>query len=1089
MHPLVVQWSSLEVTTLLRRRAATAGPEARIGFSDRAGGGMREQRQERFLAGALRLGGRLRAAGIRPGDPLLVATATPEHALRLFVAGLAAGATPMLLPVRPAFDDEARTAALLGHAFAAAGPRSVFVAPQRADGRPLPAPPGARVCTLDLDAVDHADDGDPGHIPSPGDICHLQLTSGSTSAPRAVAVTHANVLANCNGLAKRIELDHEDVIVTWLPLYHDMGLVGQALLSLVTGLDLHVLSPFDFLADPARWLRVVAEKRGTMSATPTFGLDHVVRRVADDKVAGLDLSCWRRVYVGAEPVGRTSLARFWHKLEPTGFDPRALTPTYGLAEATLAVTMPHLGHDRRWIELEGSALALPGTAVDGALRTGLTEPAAGLTAMSVGPALEGVEVWLRGEDGNRIDADGICGEIMVRAASVAAGYLGPDGTPEPFPGGVLATGDVGFLRDHDLYVVERLKNIIIRNGENHSAQLLEEILAEVTAIPVDRVAVIDSDLRPGEGRVTAVVELERRAVPVELEAQVWSALDRFPLALEELVVVRPGALPRTTSGKKRHAEIRAMLAEARLKIVDRFALGAAAAVDDLGSEAGEPVVDLDVVDAVHRTEKVLARIAVQRGIDVALVPEHRLVQDLHFDSLALFEAAMTIEAECGVEIAEDDLAALRSVGDVTGLVIRRIEERRRPGGAGADRRGLTQTVLDIQTSMPQVFREVKAQEGRRVLIDGRWVVDFASCNYLGLDLHPEVIAAVPEMIAEFGVHPSWTRAVASPAPYGLLEQLLADTVGTADTVVFPTVTLTHLGLLPPMAGPSGTIFLDQAAHHSIQEACDLARARGTTVRSFPHGDLDALGRLLAADRGRRRVIAVDGVYSMSGTTVDLAGLQDLARRHDAVVYVDDAHGFGVLGERPGPSLPYGCNGNGVVRHLGLDYERTVYVAGLSKAYSSMAAFVSVNSVEERRMAETASTMIFGGPVPVASLASAIAGLRVNEREGDLLRMRLWRLTRQLLDGIAELGFHLDNATGFPIVNVILGPVDIVRTAAEILWAHGILLTPAVFPATPLDRGGVRFTVTAANTEDEIGQLLDGLKAVREAVGVGRLPVR
>jgi len=297
--------------------------------------------------------------------------------------------------------------------------------------------------------------------------------------------------------------------------------------------------------------------------------------------------------------------------------------------------------------------------------------------------------------------------------------------------------------------------------------------------------------------------------------------------------------------------------------------------------------------------------------------------------------------------------------------------------------------------------------------------------------------------------------------------------------VFPTVTLLHLGVLPKLAGSGGAVILDSAAHHSLQEAAALARSRGTAVTTFRHGDAEDLDRQLLrlADRSTR-IVAVDGIYSMSGNEAELAILVDLARLHDATVYVDDAHGIGVMGERPGPDAPYGRRGNGVVRHQGLGLERLVYVAGLSKAFSSLAAFVTCANDEERAEIEAASTMVFSGPVPVASLATALAGIEVNQREGDAIRARLWRLTERLLDGVTALGFEVDNRSGFPIVNVVLGPTEVVLAACETLWEHGFLLTPALFPAAPLDRGGVRFTLTAANTEGQVDRLLDALDRTR-----------
>jgi 8-amino-7-oxononanoate synthase len=252
---------------------------------------------------------------------------------------------------------------------------------------------------------------------------------------------------------------------------------------------------------------------------------------------------------------------------------------------------------------------------------------------------------------------------------------------------------------------------------------------------------------------------------------------------------------------------------------------------------------------------------------------------------------------------------------------------------------------------------------------------------------------------------------------------------------------------------------------------------------FDHNDPQDLERLLELHGGRaRKMIAVDGVYSMSGAYPPLPEFARLARKHGARVYVDDAHGLGVIGENPTPNNPYGDRGNGVVRHFGLRHgEEIVYVGGMSKAFSSMAAFVSCADEEEKRQLAMASTAVFSGPSPTASLASALAGLRISQNgEGADIRRRLLGLTRELVAGARALGFAVDNNEMFPLVGVRIGYVDEVVEACKVLWGHGILITPALFPAVPLDRGALRFTVTAANTEEQVRLAIEALRMVREA---------
>jgi 7-keto-8-aminopelargonate synthetase-like enzyme len=393
-------------------------------------------------------------------------------------------------------------------------------------------------------------------------------------------------------------------------------------------------------------------------------------------------------------------------------------------------------------------------------------------------------------------------------------------------------------------------------------------------------------------------------------------------------------------------------------------------------------------------------------------------------------------------------------------------------------------IFERVLEIPQVFTTVDAQQNRRVLIGDRWRLDFASCNYLGFDLEPEIMAAIPPAIERWGVHPSWSRAVASPALYAELERELAGMVGAKDTLVFPSISLLHLAVLPAIAGDSGIILKDAASHHSIHEACLRAQANGVEWLDFKHNDVDDLARKLATIRPDRvKIIATDGAYSMGSANPPLREYVRLAQTYDATIYVDDAHGFGIFGADPDEAMPYGRGGNGIVRHLGLDYDRDriVYVAGLSKAFSSYAAFVTCSDERTKMWFQASGPYVFSGPTAVASLASALAGLRLNRRDGDTRRLRIHRITHRLVAAAKRIGFEVDNDGDFPIVGVVIGDWDAMVAACRLLWEHDILITPATYPAVPINRNLVRFSITSANTDEELDQAIAALEAVWKAL--------
>src|SRR6266545_4101714 len=330
-------------------------------------------------------------------------------------------------------------------------------------------------------------------------------------------------------------------------------------------------------------------------------------------------------------------------------------------------------------------------------------------------------------------------------------------------------------------------------------------------------------------------------------------------------------------------------------------------------------------------------------------------------------------------------------------------------------------LADLHASNPQVDAVIDEIDGRRVRIGGRWLIDFASCNYLGLDLDREIIEAIPAYLDRWGTHPSWSRMIGSPVLYEQLERELVELLGAEDVLLLQTLTHIHASVIPVLAG-DGAIFIDARAHKTIYDGCVVARAHGATMQRFRHDDPDDLERLLASERRHPRLICMDGINSMTGNPPDLAAFSELARRYEALLYVDDGHGFGVVGE----------------------------------------------------------------PSPVASLATGLEGLKVNAERGDALRAGLYAKTRRVLDHLEFLGVMTLNTSGFPIVEVPMADPDDLGKVGAVMYERGIYVTLAFYPGVPREEVGFRLQITAANTDEQVSELIDVLD---ELASAGRLLLR
>ena len=483
----------------------------------------------------------LREAGLKRGNLVALVINDAEPFLTALFGTSIAGLVPASVAPPTVTGEPSRYFELTARILRAAGARAVVASAALVAGFE-----GVRASCPDLTLVLSRDDLDAppldaDTLPTLDDIAFVQFTSGSTAAPKGVALSHRNLCANIDAIngPAGLATTSGDSAVSWLPLYHDMGLVGMALGPVYSARPAVLLTPQAFIKRPAEWLKAISRYRATVSFAPNFAYDLAVRRIRDSDLEGIDLSGWRIAGCGAEPIHAPTLSAFADRFQAAGFRATSFFPCYGLAEHVLAATLP----------ARGRALRVEHPSLEGGSQS--------MSLVGCGRALPGHDVRVVREDGGEAGGREI-GEIVLTGPSVMLGYYGDaESTDETIRNGWLRTGDLGYLSDGELFVCGRAKDIIIVNGRKYHPQDLEWAIDDVTGVRRGRVVAFGASEQGKGDRVVMVVETSGAASSETLAEIIRRRIsDAFGLYVDEVVSVPSGTIGRTTSGKVQRAAVK-----------------------------------------------------------------------------------------------------------------------------------------------------------------------------------------------------------------------------------------------------------------------------------------------------------------------------------------------------------------------------------------------------------------------------------------------------------------------------------------------------------------------------------------------------
>ncbi|STX27971.1 saframycin Mx1 synthetase B [Legionella beliardensis] len=941
---------------------------------------------------------------------------------------------------------------------------------------------------LTTDSLSNSTSADLFNLPTmnPQAPLFLQYTSGSTGNPKGVIVTHQSVLHNIQAIKYGLDIREKDILYSWLPQYHDMGLIGCILTPLYTGLYTIIDSPFKFLTNPISWLQGINKYQCTISAAPNFAYELCANKVTVDEKKALDLRSWRVAVNSAEPIRASTIKKFYDVFKECGFKQETFYPSYGLAEATLFVTTKSVSSRFHSVILDKYALQL------GEVK--LVEPADQsaqhfISSGDIDSNIESHHIVVV-EPNNHIPlSEQKVGEIWISSPSVNPGYWKQDQESlNIFQAKLvgkktyLKTGDLGFIKDGQLYITGRIKDLIIIRGKNYYPQDIEYTVEQA-----------DRNIRAGCINAFAIEQNDHEALVILAEIKIKTKYQEITKRITEavfkhhgimpfsVVLLAPKVLKKTTSGKVRRKEMKKRYLAGELPLLFTWQQDGSQTITE-PSQTNRLISNVNdnlslmviktITDTLRSTEQqevLITKKLTELGFDSLLMAE--LISSLKSQLPVSVELSVQYIIENNPTVKELINYIKNQSSEIVALDTHQKSHQSRKVYTASEQQHwmdiknlpdykklkYSQDLLGEQNVSKLYFNSVKGISDNLVDLEGEKYINFSGYNYLGYAGDKRVIAKTNEAINRYGTSVSASRLISGQKPIHCeLEEELAAFIGTEDAVVFTAGHATNVSVITHLYNAEDIIFHDSLIHNSSLQGAIFSKAKRI---SFPHNDFNALEKLMKKERHyyRRALILIEGVYSMDGDIPNVPEFIKIKNQNNAHLMIDEAHSIGTIGK----------TGRGIREYFDLNADDVeLWMGTLSKAFASCGGYIAGKSSMIDYIKRSCGGFVFSAGMTPANAAAALTSIRLLKQE-SFRPLKLQQCAANLLMYLKQYKINTGNSYNTPIIPIIVGDENKAIDLCLKLRNHKIYTIPIIYPAVDKGQARIRLFINYMHTEEQI----------------------